>query len=83
MQRPVVVLPLPDSPTRPNVSPASMVKLTPSTARHDRGLTKQPLASNEMLDERADFEQRRQAVQPSAPGRRARELGWMCAGAYR
>src|SRR5579862_768591 len=33
MQRPVVVLPLPDSPTNPNVSPASIVKLTSSTAR--------------------------------------------------
>ena len=32
MQRPVVLLPLPDSPTRPNVSPSSMAKLTPSTA---------------------------------------------------
>src|SRR5262245_3118318 len=32
MQRPVVVLPLPDSPTSPNVSPASMLKLTSSTA---------------------------------------------------
>ena len=33
MQRPVVVLPLPDSPTRPNVSPSSIEKLTSSTAR--------------------------------------------------
>ena len=33
MQRPVVVLPLPDSPTRPNVSPRSIVKLTSLTAR--------------------------------------------------
>ena len=33
MQRPVVVLPLPDSPTRPNVSPVSIEKLTSSTAR--------------------------------------------------
>ena len=32
MQRPVVVLPLPDSPTRPKVSPSSMLKLTSSTA---------------------------------------------------
>ena len=30
--RPVVVLPQPDSPTRPKVSPASIAKLTPSTA---------------------------------------------------
>ena len=33
MQRPVVVLPQPDSPTRPSVSPRRIVKLTPSTAR--------------------------------------------------
>src|SRR5690348_7852358 len=32
MQRPVVVLPQPDSPTRPSVSPRRTVKLTPSTA---------------------------------------------------
>ena len=33
MHRPVVDLPQPDSPTRPRVSPAAMLKLTPSTAR--------------------------------------------------
>src|SRR6185369_17648529 len=33
MQRPVVVLPQPDSPTRPRVSPRRSAKLTPSTAR--------------------------------------------------
>jgi hypothetical protein len=32
MQRPVVDLPQPDSPTRPRVSPGAMSKLTPSTA---------------------------------------------------
>ena len=32
MQRPVVDLPHPDSPTSPSVSPAAMSKLTPSTA---------------------------------------------------
>ena len=32
MQRPVVVLPQPDSPTTPKVSPAENLKLTPSTA---------------------------------------------------
>ena len=32
MQRPVVVLPQPDSPTRPSVSPLRIVKLMPSTA---------------------------------------------------
>ena len=30
--RPAVVLPQPDSPTRPSVSPAFTVKVTPSTA---------------------------------------------------
>ena len=33
MHRPVVLLPLPDSPTSAKVSPSSMLKLTPSTAR--------------------------------------------------
>src|SRR5438067_6868091 len=33
MQRPVVVLPQPDSPTRPSVSPRRIEKLTSSTAR--------------------------------------------------
>src|SRR6516225_9522677 len=32
MQRPIVVLPLPDSPTSPNVSPSSIPKLTSLTA---------------------------------------------------
>jgi hypothetical protein len=32
MQFPTVVLPLPDSPTRPSISPGAIVKLTPSTA---------------------------------------------------
>jgi len=31
-RRPMVVLPQPDSPTRPNVSPRPMAKLTPETA---------------------------------------------------
>ncbi len=33
MQRPVVDLPQPDSPTRPSVSPGRMSSVTPSTAR--------------------------------------------------
>ncbi len=33
MARPMVVLPDPDSPTRPSVSPRSIVNETPSTAR--------------------------------------------------
>ena len=38
MQRPVVVLPQPDSPTRPSVSPRRIEKLTPSTALTTAGL---------------------------------------------
>lgn len=34
MARPIVVLPDPDSPTRPSTSPGRMSKLTPSTARN-------------------------------------------------
>ena len=34
MARPIVVLPLPDSPTSPTTSPVSMVSDTPSTARN-------------------------------------------------
>src|ERR1700688_3745653 len=37
MALPSVVLPEPDSPTRPNTSPALMSKLTPSTARSCAG----------------------------------------------
>jgi hypothetical protein len=33
IERPVIVLPQPDSPTSPSVSPARSEKLTPSTAR--------------------------------------------------
>ena len=46
MQRPVVVLPQPDSPTRPSVSPRRIVKLTPSTAR-----TSADLAAEEAADD--------------------------------
>ena len=42
MQRPVVVFPLPDSPTRPNVSPGSTSKLTSSTARTTPGRPHRP-----------------------------------------
>ena len=34
MARPIVVLPEPDSPTRPTTSPCSTVSVTPSTARN-------------------------------------------------
>ena len=44
MQRPVVLLPQPDSPTRPSVSPATRSKLTPLTActPRPRGRTGRP-----------------------------------------
>src|SRR5438105_1192189 len=38
MQRPVVDLPQPDSPTSPNVSPLKISKVTPSTARQTSSL---------------------------------------------
>ena len=42
MQRPVVLLPLPDSPTSPNISPSSMEKLTSSTALTTDALLNKP-----------------------------------------
>ena len=60
MQRPVVLLPLPDSPTSANVSPSSMVKLTSSTARHRSSSAEQPAAAGEVLHEMADFDERHQ-----------------------
>ena len=59
MQRPVVLLPLPDSPTRPNISPSSIAKLTSSTARTIDGLAKRPCLRDEVLDEAAHLQQRR------------------------
>ena len=63
MQRPVVVLPLPDSPTSPNVSPCSIVKLTPSTARTIEAARRAALAA-ELLDQVPDLEQRHQLLRP-------------------
>ena len=58
MQRPVVVLPQPDSPTRPSVSPRRIEKLTPSTACTVAGAAaEEPAADLEVLDEVADLEQ--------------------------
>ena len=58
--RPVVDLPHPDSPTRPSVSPAAMVKETPHTAWTTPTLcrTKRPAAHRELLDEVCDLQQR-------------------------
>ena len=47
----VTVLPQPDSPTTPRVSPRSMVRSTPSTART------MPSSVSEMRLQPADFEQ--------------------------
>src|SRR3981189_1711601 len=44
--RPVVVLPEPDSPIRPNVSPRSMVKLIESTATNSPRLPFSPRTAN-------------------------------------
>src|SRR6266849_4525882 len=49
MQRPVVVFPLPDSPTRPNVSPSSIAKLTSSTALTTVPERKRPLTRPKCL----------------------------------
>ena len=54
-QRPVVVLPLPDSPTRPNVSPASTAKLTSSTALTDGAAPSRPPPRSEVLHEVRHF----------------------------
>ena len=66
MQRPVVLLPLPDSPTSPKVSPSSMVKLTSSTARTIVLGREQPAAAGEVLHEMADFDERHQ--ERTSPG---------------
>ena len=58
MQRPVVLLPLPDSPTRPNISPSSIVKLTSSTALTIDGFWKSPCLRDEVLDEMTDLQER-------------------------
>ena len=76
MQRPVVLLPLPDSPTSANVSPSSTEKLTSSTARDDRLLAEQPAAALEVLDEIADFDERHQSAALSGIG--SREPGAGC-----
>ena len=59
--RPVVVLPQPDSPTRPTVSPPAMSKLIPSTARTARAgpRSKRPRRTGKCLTEVADGNERR------------------------
>ena len=53
MESAVTLLPQPDSPTMPSVSPAAIVKLTPSTARVD------PVLGEEIRAQIVDFEQGR------------------------
>ena len=62
--RPSVVLPQPDSPTRPSVSPAASERDTPATARTgESAARRQPaLATAEQHDDIASLEDRRHAV---------------------
>ena len=57
MARPVVLLPQPDSPTRPSVSPVSTSRLMPLTALH----LEAGAADGELDDEVLDAQQRRRA----------------------
>ena len=72
-RRPTVVLPQPDSPTRPSVSPRRISKLTPSTAwtMADRPL-QDAAADREVLDEVAHLDQRRPAAGRRGPSARVR-----------
>src|SRR5204863_8823182 len=63
MQRPVVLLPLPDSPTRPNISPSSIVKLTLSTALTTDGWLNRPCLRTKCLTR---FRTSRSAISVSA-----------------
>ena len=57
MVRPTVVLPQPDSPTRPSVSPSLMVKLTSSTAcTQATTRCNKPAAHREILDQVLDLD---------------------------
>ena len=61
IDRPVVDLPQPDSPTRPSVSPGEMVNETPLTTctTPTRCRTEGAAPEGELLDKVGDFEQRR------------------------
>ena len=82
MQRPVVVLPQPDSPTSPSVSPRRIVKLTPSTARTTPSEpAEEPGRHRVVLDEVAHLQQR---LGPGIPPRRVGEgRGGPAGGAHR
>ena len=82
MQRPVVVLPQPLSPTRPSVSPRLIVKSTPSTAFTSPILRLQhdALGDREVHGEAAHLEQRCRSARAvhaatSCAGARARRCG--------
>jgi hypothetical protein len=68
MQRPVVLLPHPDSPTRPSVSPAVRSKLTPLTAwTLSTSRPSQPPVIGKALDEVLDPQQRRAHADTFSP----------------
>ena len=59
MQRPVVVLPLPDSPTSPNVSPSLDREAHVVDGRDDACRARnRPAAAREVLDEMRDLDER-------------------------
>ena len=61
MHRPVVLFPLPDSPTRPNMSPSSTREADIVDRAHDSGRRSEESASaREVFDEMTDLEQRHQ-----------------------
>ena len=75
-QRPVVVFPLPDSPTSPNVSPASIVKLTSSTALTSVPVAQDARVADEVLHEVRDFNERhRLGARGLRPGLVQKTLG--------
>ena len=57
-QLPTVVLPLPDSPTRPSTSPGAIENDTPSTASHDAPVGVDAASDGEVLDEPDHVEHR-------------------------
>ena len=78
MHRPVVLLPLPDSPTRPNVSPSSIDKAQSSTALTTVLVRKEAAAAREVLGEVADFDQRRATRLGPVNDRLRRPRGFGC-----
>ena len=73
----VVVLPQPDSPTRPSVSPSRMSKLMPSTARDraDPAAQDRALGQRVVLDQVADLEHGRPLLARDRPSRTVAIVG--------